>query len=97
MVQSKRATRVEAVVEDAYDGVIRLLNDAQRFGYGLLGMAVTEVEGLTCVSLTLASPPQADARLLASRLGRHPAVVQVEARDVFSPETVHAFPEAQAA
>ena len=94
MVSSRRVTRVEAVVDEAYDGVVRLLNDVQRFGYGLLGMAVAEAEGLMSVSMTLAPPSQADARLLEARLGRHLTVVQVKARDEFDAMAEHLWPKA---
>ena len=97
MAQSRRVTRVEAVVDDAYDGVIRLLNDAQRFGYGLLGMAVAEAEDLMSISMTLAPPAHADARLLAARLARHLTMVRVEVRDVLGAETAYPCREAHAA
>ena len=97
MTQRSRVTRVEAVVDDAYDGVVRLMNDAQRFGYGLLGMAVGEAEGLMSVSMTLAPPAHADARLLAARLARHLTVVRVEARDTLSAEITSLCREACAA
>ena len=97
MAQSRRVICVEAVVDDAYDGVIRLLNDTQRFGYGLLGMAVAEAEGLMSVSMTLAPPAHADARLLAARLARHLTVVRVEAHNTLGAEAAPLCREAQAA
>ena len=97
MGQSRRVTRVQAVVDDAYDGVIRLLNDVQRFGYGLLEMTVAQAEDLMSISMTLAPPAHADARLLAARLGRHLTVVRVEARDTLTAEPPCPCHEAHAA
>ena len=48
---------VKAVVNDPYDGLIRLLGDAQRFGFELgASMLETEADGSASVTLALSVP-----------------------------------------
>ena len=77
--QKTREVLVYASVEDAYDGTVRLLADAQRFGLGLGAMSLeANEEGGSILTLTLGVPEHVDDRLLASRFARHPGVSQVE-------------------
>ena len=76
-----REVVVRAVVNDPYDGLIRLLSDAQRFGFELgASTLVTEVDGSASVTLTLSVPTRIDVQLVAARLARHPVVRDVDAQ-----------------
>ena len=72
--------RRERVVNDAYDGLIRLLGDAQRFGFALRASTLSaEVDGSASVTLTLSVPARLDVQLVAARLARHPVVQSLDA------------------
>ena len=72
---------VNAVVTDAYDGLIRLLGDAQRFGFALRASTLsTEEDGSASVTLTLSIPVRVDVDLVAARLARHPVVQSLNAQ-----------------
>jgi hypothetical protein len=75
-----REVVVKAVVNDPYDGLIRLLGDAQRFGFELgASMLETEADGSASVTLALSVPTRMDVQLVAARLARHPVVRSVDA------------------
>jgi hypothetical protein len=75
-----RETTVEAVLNDPYDGAIRILGDAQRFGFELRSMALaTRADGAVSLTATLGVSITADVQLIAARLARHPAVRHAEA------------------
>lgn len=81
-----REITVEAVLEDPYDGLIRLLGDAQRFGIDLLGVSLaTAADGVAVATITLAAPASVEPQLLGARLARHPAVRHASARDTSCP------------
>ena len=72
---------VNAVVTDAYDGLIRLLGDAQRFGFALRASTLSaEGDGSASVTLTLSVPACLDAEVVAARLARHPVVRSLDAQ-----------------
>ena len=79
--EAMREITVEAVLNDAYDGAVRLLGDAQRFGFELKRLALAAgAEGKVSATLILRVPISADTRLVAARLARHPSVRHVDAR-----------------
>jgi len=96
---SEEATReiiVEAVLGDSYDGAVRLLGDAQRFGFKLKSLALADhSEGSASATLVLRVPVSVDAQLVAARLGRHPTVQRVEAR--VTPTALLVLPEGMVA
>ena len=62
-----REVVVNAVVADAYDGLIRLLGDAQRFGFELRASTLSaEGDGSASVTLTLSVPARLDVELVAA-------------------------------
>lgn len=68
-----------ARLNEAYDGAIRLLIDAQRFGLGLNAMTLeTSAGGEVTAVLTLDVPQGGSATVIAERLMRHPVVRQVD-------------------
>ena len=76
-----REVVVKAVVNDPYDGLIRLLGDAQRFGFELRASSLmTELDGSASVTLTLLVPIRLDVQLVAARLARHPVVLHLDAQ-----------------
>ena len=71
---------VEAVLNDLYDGAIRLLGDAQRFGFALGSLVIAaKPDGTASATVTFHVPTSASTQLVAVRLARHPAVQRVEA------------------
>ncbi len=79
--EAMREITVEAVLNDPYDGAVRLLGDAQRFGFELKKLALaTRPEGMVSATLILRVPISVDTRLVAARLARHPTVSHVDAR-----------------
>ena len=76
-----REVVVGAVIHDPYDGLMRLLGDAQRFGFGLRTAKLDEVDGVTSVVLTLSVPIRIDAQFVAARLARHPVVQRVDVQE----------------
>jgi hypothetical protein len=77
----RREVVVQATVADAYDGVIRLLSDAQRFGLELITFNLTSDDsGIAAACISLLVPAQVDADLLAARLARHPTVRTIVAK-----------------
>ena len=72
---------VNAVVTDTYDGLIRLLGDAQRFGFALRASTLSaEGDGTASVTLMLSVPARLDVQLVAARLARHPVVRSLDAQ-----------------
>jgi hypothetical protein len=67
------------VVADAFDGAVRLLSDAQRFGFRVRAFSLNafEAEGGS-IHIALAVPSQTDAAQIGWRLARHPTVVSLE-------------------
>ncbi len=72
---------VEAALNDPFDGVIRLLGDAHRFGFELRALTVNaRPGGIALAVIVLGVRHTMDDRLVAARLARHPAVLHVEVR-----------------
>jgi hypothetical protein len=77
-VDLTREIVVEAVLNDPYDGAIRLLGDAQRFGFELQSLTLTaQTAAVTLATITLRVPTSFEAHLVAARLSRHPALQRV--------------------
>jgi hypothetical protein len=67
------------VVADAFDGAVRLLGDAQRFGFRIRAFHLDVLEDeCASISMMIAVPPETDASQIRSRLGRHPNVISLE-------------------
>lgn len=67
-----------AVLADPYDGLLRLLTDAQRFGLSLGAVALHSLpSGEAAAELTLGHAGDHEAGQIAARLARHPAVREI--------------------
>jgi hypothetical protein len=76
-----REVVVRATLDDTYDGMIRLLGDAQRFGFGLRALKLASETGeAALVTITLSVPTRIDAQVVVTRLARHPAVRSINAQ-----------------
>jgi hypothetical protein len=86
LAESKCEIAVEALLNDPYDGAIRLLGDAQRFGFEISGLALAIGEdGTASVNLTFNVPSTVDAQHIADRFSRHPVVRCVNAQVIANP------------
>jgi hypothetical protein len=80
LAEQMRKITIEAVLNDPYDGAIRILGDAQRFGFELQSMSLTtNADAVVSLTAIFGVPITADVQLIAARLARHPAVRHVEA------------------
>lgn len=71
--------RLSTILTDPFDGAIRILSDAQRFGLALRKLHLEPLaDDRSRMSLELLAPAGSDADLLRSRFARHGAVVSVE-------------------
>jgi len=81
LAEPMRELVVEAVLNDPYDGVIRLLGDAQRFGFEIRSLALTtKSDGSAFATMALCVPTSLNQQLVHARLSRHPAVRRVSAQ-----------------
>jgi hypothetical protein len=78
-----RNVMVDAALNDTHDGLIRLLGDTQRFGFGLEALTLRGGTGSTAVvAIILSVPIEIDAQLVAARLARHPAVRSIHVQEI---------------
>lgn len=70
---------LSTVLADPFDGAIRILCDAQRFGFTLRELHLEPLGGhRSKMNLELLVPAGSDADLVRSRFARHGAVVSIE-------------------
>ena len=71
-----RFVKFRAVVDDPYDGLMRMVGDAQRFGFALEQVALEAEGGVDrwAVLLALRVPHETDDSCLIARFLRHPTV-----------------------
>ena len=73
--QSLKPVVVHAIVDNAYDGVIRFLADAQRIGLILNHLqVVSAAESTATLNAVMSVPVGMDIEHLALRFARHPTV-----------------------
>lgn len=71
-----RELNLSATVDDAFDGAVRLLVDAQRFGFRIRALRLDAPDdGPVHIALTLAVPESLDPGRVCARLSRHPTVI----------------------
>ena len=74
---STHSVTFRLTLADAYDGVLRVLTDAQRFGLDLVSLALQPGGNDRELAIAMSSPAPVDLDLLALRFARHPAVLCV--------------------
>ncbi|WP_378941157.1 hypothetical protein [Mesorhizobium sp. ANAO-SY3R2] len=75
-----RTLTVAAVVNDPYDGLIRTLCEAQRFGYALETLSLVPLTPQSWqMALSIRVPVESDPNFVRLRLTRHGAVVAANA------------------
>lgn len=75
-----REVYLRATLVDTYDGIMRLMGDAQRFDLELIGLNLdTHKRGGASVTITLRIRTNTDVAALATRLARHVSVLNLTA------------------
>jgi hypothetical protein len=78
-LESMHVLELLAVVNDPFDGAVRILLDAQRFGFKLKELHLEHGnDGASTITLRLLVPAGSDAGHIRSRLARHAAVASLE-------------------
>lgn len=73
-----RTLRLSTVLVDPFDGVIRILCDAQRFGLALRALHLEPIgDDRSRMDLELLVPAGSDSDLLRTRFARHGAVISI--------------------
>ena len=75
MERPNKFIHIDASVNDAFDGLLRLIVDAQRFGFSLIDLAtVRSADASASIRMTIDAGPATDCTLVASRFSRHPVI-----------------------
>ncbi|WP_439398009.1 hypothetical protein ACRQ5Q_12250 [Bradyrhizobium sp. PMVTL-01] len=96
--QQRRCVSVTATTSDPFDGIVRLVLDAGRFGFGLDQVSMTtQADGNRTIRMVLEVQPSADCADLTERLSRHAAitglhVVELAREDAGRPDAVSPEP-----
>jgi len=78
--------RVVGAMHNAIDGMVRLLNDVQRFGFRLTSLHLQTQDGMAAeIAMTIAVPAIWDPAQVLSRLTRHEAVLSLSVKDDLNP------------
>lgn len=81
--QQRRRVSVMATTSDPFDGIVRLVLDAARFGFGLDQVAMTtRSDGNRTIRMVLEVQPSADCADLTERLSRHPVIADLHIAEV---------------
>jgi hypothetical protein len=81
MTTFKETVTVRITLADAYDGILRVLIDAQRLGLELVALDLQPGQKARCMTMTVSSAARIDGRRLVIRFARHPAVARVDVKD----------------
>ncbi|MBW7973747.1 hypothetical protein [Bradyrhizobium sp. BR 10289] len=77
-LRQRRRVSVIATTPDPFDGIVRLVLDAARFGFGLDQVAMTtHSDGNRTIRMVLEVMPSVDCADLTERLSRHPAITDL--------------------
>jgi hypothetical protein len=81
---------LRATLGDCCSGLIRLVDDVQRFGLQLRTLILARGDDEAAVAtISLSIPCSANAGFIATRLARHPSVASVEVqRDCSAPQSL---------
>ena len=76
--RQRRSVTVTASTSDPFDGLVRLLLDAARFGFGLDQVSMTmRPDTGWAIGMTIEVQPSLDCAVIAERLSRHPAIMDL--------------------
>ena len=99
--QQRRRVRVTASTSDPFDGIVRLVLDAARFGFDLDQVSMAAAcpdagrrDAGWMIRMTLEVQPSVDCAVITDRLSRHPTitnlrVAELSGDDGESPEAAH--------
>ena len=78
-----RCVSVTATTSDPFDGIVRLVLDTARFGFGLDQVSMTTgPDGGRSIRMILEVQPSADCADITDRLSRHPAITDLRVVDL---------------
>ncbi|MBR0740789.1 hypothetical protein JQ581_28030 [Bradyrhizobium liaoningense] len=76
--RQRRRVSVTATTSDPFDGIVRLVLDTARFGFGLDHIAMTtRPDGGRSIRMVIDVQPSADCADITERLSRHPAITEL--------------------
>ncbi|MBR0858100.1 hypothetical protein [Bradyrhizobium liaoningense] len=96
--RQRRCVSLTATTSDPFDGIVRLVLDTARFGFGLDQVLMTTCpDGGRSIRMVLEVQPSADCAEITDRLSRHPAitdlrVVELSREDLDQPDVVSPGP-----
>lgn len=71
-----RAIAIRATFTDAFDGIARMMGEAQRLGFELRSLSVEADQRGAAAYLALTVPIDVDVVQLAARISRHPCMIE---------------------
>lgn len=78
--RARQRVMITASTSDAYDGLVRLLADVQRFGFALVEVSSSlQDDARTAIRMIIETDGVSDCADIGFRLARHPALTAVEA------------------
>lgn len=81
--QARRRLELKAYATDPYAGVVRLVTDAERFGFGLAQISMTiSPNSVAMIRMTLDVEPSIDCAVVTQRFSRHPALAELSVAEV---------------
>lgn len=80
---ARRRLEVEAATSDPYDGIVRLVTDAERFGFGLAQISMTTgPDSAAMIRMTLEVEPSIDCAVVTQRFSRHPVLAWLSVAEI---------------
>lgn len=78
----RRSFEVTASTSHPFDGILRIILDAERFGFDLVRVSMTgAADSGWAIALSLHVGPAADRAVVADRLSRHPVITSVRVEE----------------
>ncbi len=78
MAAFRETVTFRITLTDTYDGILRVLIDAQRLGLELIEFDLQTGGEAQCATMTVSQAVPVDGQVLATRFARHPVVSNVE-------------------
>ena len=81
--RQRRRISVTATTSDPFDGIVRLVLDTARFGFGLDHIAMTTCpDGGRSIRMVLEVQPSVECADITERLSRHPAITELRVAEL---------------